>query len=477
MTEFCKDLEKNISSVQSAFCAPDNEDLKIRRFTISQASAVLIYLEGMCDEKTLGELVLRCNLPDRNVPVRHVRDLIDRAVAVAGAAAEQEFSKAVMAVLDGQALLLVQGCAQALLLDARGYEKRSISQPQTENVVLGSQEGFTENLRTNVTLIRRMVRQPRLISKMQPVGKYNKVNVCVMYVNGAADANVVNEVLRRLEAIDMDLVPGAGFLSQLIEDSSRALVPQTLLTERPDRAASFLREGQVVLVCDGAPFVIAVPVTFFHLFNTPDDTFTRWQYGTFMRIIRYIGLFFALFLPGFYLALSMHHQELLPPELLMAIVEARADVPFPVLAEILMMEFAFLLVDQSSTRIPRLVGGVLGIFGALILGDAAITAKLVSPVPVIIVALTALGGYGIPSLQLSTAVQMLQFVFTIAGALGGFFGLSAALLGVLVPLCSVTSFGVAFFSPLAPAQAHNPDLFVRRPLRRQRPRGSTTHSK
>lgn len=477
MDTFHRDLEKNLRRILSVFGAPDNADIKLRRLMIGQTPAALCYLEGMCDEKLLGELVLRCNLIPRAQHLKSLKDILERTVAVTAAKEAGDFSEAADAILEGQALLLVQGFSGGILLDVRGFEKRHIAQPATENVILGSQEGFTENLRTNITLIRRLVRTPKLISKMVRIGREIQTTVCVMHISGAADPKVLSQVFDRLEQIDMDLLPGAGFLSQLIEDSPRAIVPQMLLTERPDRAASFLQEGQVLLICDGAPFVIAVPITFFHLFNTPDDTFNRWQYGTFTRIIRYIGLIFALFLPGFYLALCMHHQELLPPELLMAIVDARAEVPFPVLAEILMMQFAFLLVDQASTRIPRLVGGVLGIFGALILGDAAISAKLVSPVPVIIVALCALGGYGIPSLQLGSAVQILQFVFTIAGALGGFFGLSCALLVVFVPLCCVESFGVPFFSPIAPQKPHNPDLLIRRPLFRQKPGQAATHRK
>ncbi len=455
-------------ALQKRLGAPENQDVKKRAFMLGGRKAWLVYIDGMASEQFLTEFVLRHAPETPPGPPRGWDDLLTSFIAVTGATPAKDEDALLYSILDGQAALFVMGVMQVLLLDVRGYEKRPVGPPSGENVVLGAQEGFVENQRTNITLIRRQLRSPDLIAKIVRVGGQSKVNVCLLYMKGAADEGLVQSIEEKLAAIDTDVPAGAGFVEQLLVDKPLSLLPHTCMTERPDRSASFLREGQVVLLVEGAPYAIALPVTFFHLMNTPDDTFMRWQYGTFIRIVRYIALVFALFLPAFYLALVTYHQELIPLELLMSIARARADVPFSVLAEVLIMDFAFWLVDQSGTRIPRILGGALGIFGALILGQAAADAKIVSPLMIIVVALSSLGSYAIPNYSLARTVQIMQLVYIFAAVLGGFFALSCAIFVTFVYACASESFGVPFFAPLAPRQRANPDLFIRWPLYKQK---------
>ena len=458
-------LSRNLDELNKAFCAPLNQDFKTRRFSLGRSDALLAYVEGMCDEKLVNDFVLRqaAAFPD----IEADEAAILRYIAVAGLEQEQDQAKVISELLNGKCAVIIDGHSKAVLLETKGYEHESISEPRTENVVLGSKEGFTGNMRTNVTLIRRMLRASNLVSEMLRIGKDQQMSVCMMYLNGVADPVTVERVRMRLQAIKKQFVPGAGLVAQFIEDRRFSIVPQVCMTERPDRCTSFLLEGQILAVIDGAPFVLAMPATFFHLFNTPDETFMRWEYGTLTRIIRYIGLFFALFLPAIFMSLVMHHRELIPIELLMSIIQARTDVPFSVPLEVLFMEVAFLIVEQSDIRIPSQIGSALSIFGALILGQAAAEAKLVSPVMIIVVALTALGSFCVPDYSLARSVTILRFTYIIAAWLGGFLGLTIAMFATLALICDTDSFGVPFFAPVSPTLKHNNDIIIRGPLQGQ----------
>ena len=471
-SEISRDLAKNAQTIENVFHTDKNADLILRRFDISGTWALVVYIEGMSDAQKINDFVLRQAMDGEQNKEGDIAGLFLRCIAISGAKTKTNMDEVIDDILSGQSALFVDGSSSALVMETRGYEKRAVSPPNSEDVILGSQEGFTESIRTNITLIRKMVRSADLVSEMLLVGDKNKCACAVVYIEGTALSGVADKLKERLKNINVDIIPGAGFMNQLIEDSRFSIVPQSVMTQRPDRCASFLLEGQVLLLTDGAPFALAVPATLFHMLNTPDDTFMRWQYGTFTRCVRFAGFLLALFLPAVYLAMAMYHQELLPHELLMTIAASRADVPFSIITEVILMEFAFLIVDQAGTRIPRLLGSALGIFGALILGQAAVEAKLVSPILIIVVAITALGTYTIPDYSLSRAVQMLRFVYILGASLGGFFGIAVLVFLTLAPISLTQSFGIPFFAPISPPMGHNPDIIIRRPIKRQSANGS-----
>jgi spore germination protein KA len=240
----------------------------------------------------------------------------------------KRFTDIVLQLLRGASVIFIDGCDECIVIDTVGYKTRSVEQPVTEKVVKGSQEGFTENLRINVTMIRRIIKNENLIVETMTVGKSDNNNVAILYHDQFANPEVVEEVKKRINAIDTDFLPGEGALEQYIEDNPFMLFPQTLSTERPDRAASFLMEGQVVLFANGTPFALSVPVTFFRLLHSSEDANTRWIYGTFLRIVRIFGLFCATFLPGLYVAIILFHPEAIPTELLLSIAQARGPSRF-----------------------------------------------------------------------------------------------------------------------------------------------------
>lgn len=463
------DLTQNLETVKQKFLVPKNQDVIIREFNIGRkVKAFMVYLDGMSDQQTLNLVILpalmskeACDGSTEKVTVNY---LIENVLPVHGVKKANSFNDIILQVLGGVSALFVDGCEECLLLETRGYEKRGVESPKTENVVRGSQEGFTEDLRTNITLIRRIVKNENLVSEMMLIGTSSHANCAVLYLDGVANKQVVEEVKKRLKRIKTGLILGDGMIEQLIEDNTFMLFPQMISTERPDRTASFLMEGQVVIVSNGSPFALAAPITFFRLIHTSEDMSVRWPTSNFLRLIRLFGLFCASFLPGLYVAITLYHIEMIPTELLLSIARSKEQVPFPTILEVLMMEVAFELIREGGIRVPSVIGQTLGIVGALILGQAAVSAGLVSPMLVIVVSITGLGSFAIPNYSLSLAVRVIRFAFIFAGAMLGFYGLSLMGIILVTLACSMKSFGVPYFAPIAPKTKESRDVIFRQPL-------------
>jgi len=469
------ELKANLENIKQEFNMPKNEDIVIREFTVGMnKKAFIVFVDGMADKIVINDFILRqlMNLEHfkgykNGCPVDYV---MNHVLSINNVEKVKEYKKIISQILNGVTALFIDGCEEALLIESRGYEKRNIDKPSTESVVMGSQEGFTENLRTNITLIRRIIKNKDLITEIQPVGKTSNSNCAIMYLEGIANPELVKEVKRRIKSINIDFVTGDGMIEQFIEDKPFQIIPQVLNTERPDRAASFIMEGQVVIIGEGVPFVNVVPVTFFAMFHASEDSFLRWPFGTAIRLIRILGLFFATLLPALYVSLILYHQEMIPTDLLVAIATARENVPFPTIIEVLILEISFELIREAGVRVPGIIGPTLGIIGALILGQAAVAANLVSPVLIIVVAVTGLGNFAIPSYSLATGIRLIRFGLILAGAFLGFYGVAAVLFIVGCFVCNMKSFGVPFLSPISPVTKKNPDIIARAPNFKQKKR-------
>lgn len=464
-------LKENLSQLERVLHMRINKDVNLRRFQFLQWQAALLFMEGMASGEQLQEYILEPCLQAAQKAewAGTAQQLLEAHVLQTGAMRSvNDLREAAQALVDGQAILLVDSMAAIIVMDVRGYVRRGISQPVVESVVMGSHEAFNESIRDNITLIRRMVHSTDLIGEMRKIGDQTPSNLCLMYLAGIAPEETIREVKRRLDGCRVDYVANLGVLEQLMEDSPYALLPQVCLTERPDRAASFLMEGQVLLLMDGSPQALCLPINFLHLFHAPDDTFMRWQLGSFMRLIRLIGAAAALLLPGIFTALTMYHPEAVPLTLLTAMLESQSSAPLSVLGESFLMLIAFDLINEAGVRVPGAGGGTLGIVSGLILGQAAVDAKLINPLLIIVVALSGLGTYVIPDYKLSMAFRVLQLLFLAAGGLGGFYGLVGFSVVCLTALCGMTSLGQPFMAPLTPARPGNPDGFWRGPVWRQR---------
>ena len=464
-------LEENLKDVQKILNLPLNKDVVLRRYGCEGFEACAIYIEGMADDKKISEFILHaCKESDTGeaiAPEQRAERLMQSYIEIAQCVKENRMGELITGVLGGMTAVLIDGCGEGLLLETRGFVHRPVNKTSNEAVVIGSQEGFVESLRANITLLRRYVQSAQLVTERLAIGTGVPTNVALMYLKGVCEDSVVNEARRRLQCIDSPSVQGIGVIQQFIEDRPRAIFPQMLQTERPDRAASCLLEGQFVILAENSPYALTAPVTMFHLIHASDDTFMRWQYATLLRIVRIAGLAISLFLPGLYVALLLHHTHLIPLTLLLSIAETRADVPFTVLFEVLLMEFSFYLINEAGTRIPSQIGSTVSIVGALILGQAAVSASIISPILIILVALTGLGSYAVPNYGFGLSIVVYRLLIVLTGALLGLYGLLAAALALLMHLCSIRSFGVPYLAPVAPKRPHNPDILLRLSIRKQ----------
>lgn len=468
-------LKINLEHIQKVFISDKNSDIIIRQFKIAQKiDAFIVFIDGMVDRETINNYILRQLMKPElfeNYKGDRILEFIENNVlSVHDTKKETKYDMIIGQICNGLTVLFIDGCSECLMFETRGYEKRSVEKPVTEAVIGGPQEGFNENLRTNITLIRRIVKNHHLVTEILPLGKTNHSFCAVMYVDGISNPKVIKEVKRRINSHDTDYIQSGGVLEQLIEDSPLMLFPQVMRTERPDRASSFLMEGKVVIVTDGAPFIIAVPATFFSMLQTTEESNLKWQQGTLLKLIRLLGMFAALLLPGLYIALLLYHQEVVPSDLLSSIAMSRESVPFPILVEVILMEVSFELIREAGIRVAGITGTTLGMIGGLILGQAAVTAGIVSPILIVVVAVTGLGNFAIPNYSLALSIRISRFLFIVLGALAGFYGISVGIfvLGGLV--CSMKSFGVPFLSPIAPKTKGNSGLALVMPAFSQKER-------
>jgi spore germination protein KA len=467
-----KNLQDNLNALKSILHYGTNADAVVREFdipTIPKTEASIVFIEGLAstniiDFAILQPLMLIANLDDDR-KAENTLELVKRRLLPGNQVTEKDNLRAITeGVLSGATCLLIEGSDIALTVETRSWEHRGIEKPSAEMVVRGPQEAFNETLRSNLALIRRRMRTPDLITEMLKVGTLSRVDCAVLYIEGLTNPELVDEVKRRISETKSDHIQDTGVLEQFIEEKPYVLAPQTLSTERPDRMASFLAEGYVGIMLDGSPFGLVLPATFWSLLQSAEDYFLRWPFGAFLRVIRTLALILAIFLPAIYLALTNFHPEMIPTDLLLAIAASREKVPFPTAVEVLIMELSIELIREAGVRIPGIIGPTLGIVGALILGQAAVAASIVSPILVVIVAITALGAFAVPNFNMSFAIRLYRFLYIVLAAALGFYGVAIGVFIQLVTYVNLKSFGVPYMSPVAPYTRSSGDALFRYPL-------------
>jgi len=462
-------IDENINYIKKIFNSPKNKDLVLREFIIAgNHRAFIAYIDGMVNNIIINNFILRPLLTTDKIKSDsggcQLDEVLKSVLETNQAKEVKEPQEAIYEILSGNTILYIDGCNYYVTNETKGFDKRGVETPQTEGLVKGPQEAFNESIRTNITLVRKIIKSPNLTTEFFKLGRRSKTLCAIMYIKGLVNPALVDEVKRRLDGIDTDFLCNSGMLEQLIEDKSYALVPSVINTERPDRTSSHIVEGKIAIFLDGTPFVIIVPATLPSLIHSPEDSALKWQYATFLRLIRVFAIFLATLLPGLYVAITNFHQEMLPTDLLIAIAKAKENVPFPTIVEIILMELSFELIREAGIRVPGIIGNTLGIIGALILGQAAVQANIVSPVLIIIVAITGLGNFAVPNFSLAFGIRLLRFIFIITGALLGFYGISLTMLIFVALLCNTNSFGVPFLSPIIPKTRRSRDLYIRWPL-------------
>jgi spore germination protein KA len=361
----------------------------------------------------------------------------------------------------------VEGLNQAVLVEVQGWEKRAIDKPNTEIVVRGSNEGFTEDLQTNLSLIRRRLRTSDLMIEMGNVGNISRTDIAVVYLKSIANEDLVAEVRKRIADIQFDYIGDSGTIEQFIEDRSNTLYPTVMSTERPDRVAALVTDGYISILVDNSPFALIVPAQFPLFLQTAEDAYLRWEYSTFLRVIRVIGFALSMYLPAIYVAIANFHQEMIPTSLMLAIAGTRESVPIPVAAEAFMLESMFELIREAGVRIPSVIGPTIGIVGALILGQAAVQANIVSPIVVIITSTTALASYSIPNYNMQFSTRILRFIYLLAGSVLGLVGIVLLSIIFWSFRAASNSFGVPILSPITPYRRSS-DNIVRQSVSKQK---------
>lgn len=489
--EILNNIDSYLTFIKYQFHTDISKDIVIREFLIADKyRAFIAYFDGMADRNIVNNFILRplMNLhnlfsntnsntnkninndvknKDKENNSISIEYIMNNIIEINQCKHSIDPQEIITEILMGNVAVFIDGNAGAICCETKGYSKRNVEKPQSEGIVKGAHEGFTEHLLTNINLVRRIVKNKDLIMEYIEVGERNNGLCAVFYLDGLANKEVVNEVKRRIKGISTDLIAGSGMLEQFIEDDPNFLFPQILSTERPDRTAANIIEGRVAVIVEGTPTAIIMPVTLATLLQSSEDYSLKWQFASMLRIIRIFALFFGILLPGLYIAMNTYHSEMIPTDLVIAIAKARENVPFPTILEIILMEFSFELIREAGIRIPGLIGNTIGIIGALILGQSAVEANLVSPILIIIIAFTGLANFANPDFNLGFGVRLLRFLFIILGAALGFMGISLGIILTLSIFTTAKSFGVPFLAPYSPTAQKGNDLLIRKPVWKQ----------
>ncbi|RXZ80121.1 spore germination protein [Paenibacillaceae bacterium] len=432
-------------------------DLIVREITlVSGWHAAVIYINGLVDLQMIQSSILDSLLgfaKNGYNPYVHgspLNYLKDNVLSVGDIGTIHKQGQLFPHLLCGDAILLLNGYAEGLRIGVIGREERAVSEPTSQPSIRGPMDAFTESLQTNVSLIRRRIKDPQLWLEVHEIGKVTKTNVAIMYQQNIAEEHIVEEVRRRLSSIDIDGILESGYIEEFIQEKKWTPFPTVYNSERPDTIAAGILEGRVAILIDGTPFVLLVPAFFIHFMQTPEDYYQRADISTLIRIIRYLSFFIVLLAPSLYIAITTYHQEMLPTSLLLNLAGQREGVPFPAFIEALMMEIVYEILREAGIRMPRTVGQAVSIVGTLVIGQSAVEAGVISAVMVIIVSITAIASYVIPANAMSITVRMLRFILMGLAASFGLFGILTGIILLGLHLNSLYSFGLPYMSPLAP---------------------------
>ena len=454
-----RSLDENERTLKGLFFSPENGDFKMRKFSSGGRKMFIAYMEGMTERKVINDMIIRPLMRHKCLSLAYAMDHI---LPVDFAELEKNGKKMVISILEGMTLLMVDGEREGILIETKNLTKRSVGSPENEKILRGPQQGFIEDLRTNVNLIRNIVRTPDFITRFFPLGGDNNLKCALLYRHGVTNRKLLNEIIQRIQAIQDrgGLMLGEAMLEKLIDPRKFSLIPQTLHTERPDRTAAFVTQGHIAIICDGSPYAMILPITFFSLMHTSEDYFQRIQFANLIRIIRYVAILISILLPGLYVALMTFHSEMVSTSFVVSTVALRQMVSMPVVFEILIMSVIFELVQEASVRVQGGISQSIGIIGSLIMGQAAVSANIVSPIAIIIIALTGICSYAIPDYSLGMSTYILRLGFLGLGAIFGFPGIAIGMVILMGYLCNLTCFGVPFFAPFAPKQRMNDHVFL-----------------
>jgi spore germination protein KA len=434
-------VQENIQYLKEALFHTD--DLVRQKVSILGYTSEFLFMYTMCDQSKIREEIFKPILENKDGDLEGI--LISMR-----ANKHDDLEKVIDLVVKGNAVLFIEGMEDCFVIEVGSSHVRNVTEPNNEKVVEGSHEGFVESVSINLQLVRKHIENRNLVVKRYKLGNETKIEAVIVYLQNLANPELIEEVDRRIQNIDADNISSSEFIEEYIEDKTFSPFPQLLHTERPDRVIGNLLEGRVALLAEGSPTALIMPVTFFAFYQSPDDYSFRSLQGSFIRFIRVCSFVFAIALPAYYIAVVSFHYEVIPEDLLLPIKSSIENIPFQPILEALFMELTIELLREAGIRLPGPVGQTIGIVGGLVIGDAVVKAGLVSNTMIIVVALTAIASFVVPSHEMSASVRMLRFPIMVAASLFGFIGIVYSLMIILIHLCSLESFGTPYLAPIAP---------------------------
>lgn len=462
-----KSLSKNIQSIKEALS--ESADIKTKQVVFGKNSAykgVVLYIDGLVENDLISQTIIKPLTYFENFNVKASCDetieiIKNQIFCSTEIESAKKLSEVVKGILKGDSIFILDTCNKALIINTKGGEKRSITEPQSESVVRGPREGFTENFRANTALIRRKIRNGKLKIEEMTIGRKSQTVISILYLEKVVKPEILKNLKTRLENLEVESILESGYLEQYIEDNPLSPFPTIDYSEKPDVIAAKILEGRIAIVVDGTPFVLTVPMLFVESFQTAEDYYNRPIYASIIRILRYFAYLISILGPAIYISLTNFHQELIPTTLLFSIIRSKEGTPFPIFVETLIMVFAFEFLREAGIRLPKSVGQAVSIVGALIMGEAAVSAGIVGAPIVIVVAFTAVCGFMVPMQNNSSSIIRLLMIFLASFA--GWYGVSMGFLAILIHLASLKSFGVPYFDSFS-GKFEFKDTVIRVPL-------------
>lgn len=479
--ELFSSIDENLTTMKCIYNTLINSDIIVREFSCHIAKrkyrAFIMYFDGMADSKIINDFLLEPLMQinfntsfNKNMPLD--KYILSNLLPQNNIKTVSSFLEVANAINSGNCILFIDTLNIAFDIDVKNLKQRSVDTPQNEAVIRGPHEAFIENIRTNTSLLRRIVNNENLIIENVKLGTLAKTNCCICYMKNIVNSSLLSEIKYRLNNLEVDSVESSGQLEQLIEEGGAYGIPQVLATERPDKCSKSLYQGRVVVLLNGNPYALIMPAVAMDFLTSPEDTNMKSNFANFLRFLRIIASLITLLLPAVYIAITSFHQEILPTELLFSILSSRENVPFPVIVELLVMEISFELIREAGIRIPSPIGSTIGIVGGLIIGEAAVSASVVSPILVIIVALTGIASFAIPDFAFGFHLRTFRFLFIFLGASFGFLGIGIGIFAYLSILCNIKSFGVPFMAPFSPTSIDKNNGYIVPPTWKQENRNS-----
>lgn len=465
-----KDIDENINRLKNDF--EDSSDFKINYFKFDNNEDITcarIHIKSLTDKVIINALSLefaklKCQCSNSKITV-NFDTLVNYFSGIRDFEEGSDYDTLYKELLLGNTVFLLDGYDKFFSIITNTDEGRAIQEPTSQTIIRGPKDSFTEKLSSNILLIRKRIKNKELKMEKLFIGSVTKTAISLMYINTIAKAEIVQEIKDRLNKIEIDAILESGYIEELIKDDRHSVFPTFLNSEKPDSVVAALLEGKVAILVEGTPYVLTAPATIFDFLQSSEDYYHHYIISSTMRLLRFVAFLLTLLTPATYIAITTFHQEMIPTSLLISIAAQREGVPFPVFLETLGMEFAFEIIREAGIRMPRAVGSAISIVGALVLGQAAVEAGIISAFIVIVVSITAIASFAVPNYEMSNAIRTIRFILMFLAGVLGLYGLFMGLIILILHLCKIKSITIPYLTPIAPRiKDENKDTFFRFPL-------------